>query len=90
MLLPQGRLKSIENTASGYAFDRCDLSSVCLHRQHSATFHRQSVDEHSAGTAVSRIAAELCSGQTEPLSQEVYEQQVNGHRLPMFHPIYRE
>ena len=47
----------------GHALDGADIGAVRLHREHGAGFHRLAVEIDRAGAAMTRIAADMGTGE---------------------------
>ena len=72
------------------SFDRGHLGAVGLRRQHRARLDRLAVDEHRAGSAQARLAADVGSGQPEHFSEVVHQEQAGLHGVLMLASIYLE
>ena len=56
------------------ALDRRHLGAGGLEREYGAALHRAAVDEHRAGAALARVAADVSAGQPQPVAQRMDEQ----------------
>ena len=74
VLLPEAFLQWVQLIALGQAFDRHDFGAVRLDREDRAGFGASAVDEHRAGAALTRIAADVRAGEVEVFAQEVDEE----------------
>ena len=63
MVLAERRLHRVELVAFGEPLDRDDVGPRGLRRQHRARFDRAAVEVNDAGTALTRIASNMGSGQ---------------------------
>ena len=70
-MLLEGDLQPGEASFVGEAFDRRDLPACSLADGGEATAHLPTVDQHGARTAVACVAADLCSGEAELVTQDV-------------------
>ena len=79
VLFPQRRLHLGERAVGREPFDRGDLRTVRLGREHRASLDRHAVQQDRAGTALAGFAADLRAGQPEVFTEEVDEQPVRRH-----------
>src|SRR5438552_5005217 len=71
MLFDEALLNRMELAIGLEAFDRPQFSTVCLHCEDRAGFHRLAIEQDRASSAVRRIAANMRSGEAEVLSEEM-------------------
>ena len=55
----------------GHAFDGADFATLRLHGKYGAGFHRLTIQQHRAGTAAGGIAANMCSGKGQDVTDEM-------------------
>ena len=75
VLFPEALLQRVQLAVRRQPFDGRDRRAVGLHREHRAGLRAAAVDEHRAGAALARVAADVRAGEAEMLAQEVHEQQ---------------
>ena len=68
-LLERGQL-----AAAGQTLDRLDARAVGLDGEHHAALDEHAVDDHRAGAAVARVAADVAAGEVEVVADEVDQQ----------------
>ena len=73
-MLVEGLLHRMELAVRCEPLDRRDLEAVRLNGEHRARLHGLAVDEHRAGAARRRVAADLRPGQAETLAQDIDEE----------------
>src|SRR6266511_3381487 len=88
VLLVEALLKRVQLTALGQALHRLHLAPVDLDGEVRARLDRNAVDEHGAGAAAGRVAADVRAGQAELLAQEVDEQQSRLHFERVLLPVH--
>src|SRR5215471_5521594 len=74
VFLPEGFLHRMQLAVLSQAFDGHDGGAVGLHGQDRAGLDRVAVHQHRAGAALARIAADVGSGQTQRLAQEMRQE----------------
>src|SRR6266849_7907160 len=67
-------LYRVQAAWAGEPLDRRDGMPLRLHGQHSAGLDRAPVEEHRAGTARRRLAADMRAGEVKPVAQHRHEQ----------------
>ena len=86
-MLDERRLHGVELAVGREPLDRRHLAAGGLQREHRAALHGAAVDEHRAGAALARVAADVRPRQAEPVAQGVDEQRapfdLEGARLPV-------
>ena len=71
------RLHGMELAVGREPFDRRHLAAGGLQREHRAALHGAAVDEHRAGAALARVAADVRPRQPETVAQRVDEQRAS-------------
>src|SRR6266566_978002 len=71
VLLVEAFLDRMELAVLLETFDRRDGAPIGLHREDRARLHRTAVEQHGAGAAVRRVAADMRPGHAEVLAEEV-------------------
>src|SRR5690606_35434552 len=74
LVLAKRLLHRMQLVAFGEPLDGGDVLTFGLDRQHSAGLGRTAVYMHDAGAALTRVAADMGTGEPEILSQELHEQ----------------
>ena len=74
VVLDERLLDRVQPVAAREPLDRRHLGALGLEREHRAALHRAPVDEHGAGAALARVAADVRAGQPEPVAERVDEQ----------------
>ncbi len=74
----KGPLQAMRAVLRSQAFDCFDRFSVAPQREHEAGRHRLAIDEDGASTALASVAADLCAGQTNDLTQIIDQKLVFG------------
>src|ERR1041384_82586 len=74
VLLPETFLDRVEIAAGCHAFNRSHAGAVCLYGEHRARLNRLTVENHRAGAADLRFAANVGPGQSEHVSQVMDKQ----------------
>src|SRR3954454_18380636 len=74
VLLVKGLLHGMEIPVLRQALDRRDLRPVGLDAEHGARLDRLAVDEHRAGAAGRRVAADVRARQAETIAEDVDEE----------------
>ena len=64
-------LQRVQLAVLRQSFNRLDPRSVGLDREHHAALHQHTVHEYRAGTAVSRVAADVTAGEIEIVADEM-------------------
>src|SRR5258707_13744905 len=79
-MIEESLLQAAEITGLAETFHRANRPSRDLGHRHHASAHLAIVKQHRAGTAIAGIAADLGSGQTEILAQNIRQssQRING------------
>src|SRR6185503_6326755 len=75
VLRPERFLDGVELPVGSDPFDRCHRRPVGLRRQARARLDGDAVEQHGAGAALARVAANLGAGQIKRVAQEVNEQE---------------
>ena len=70
-VLQERAAQALGQPARANAFDGLDRRAAGLRRRHQAGAHLLAVEEHGAGAAVARLAADLGSGEAELVAQRV-------------------
>ena len=71
---PKTFLNRVQIAVRRKTFDRRDIRSVCLHREHGARFHGQTVKQDSARAANRSLTANVRAGESERIAQVMHEQ----------------
>ena len=79
MMLVERLLEGGQLTVGGEALDRRDLRALGLNGEHHAALHGLAVHVHRARAAVAGVAADVRSGETEVVADEVDEQAAGRH-----------
>src|SRR3954463_11762328 len=64
----------MQRIAAGDAFDRGDLSSVRLHGEYRARFHRAAAQMNRTSAALTRVAPHVRAGETQTVAQKIDQQ----------------
>src|SRR5688500_2506841 len=75
VLLREPFLDGVQLARPAQAFDGGELMPVGLDTEEGARLHGQAVEQHGAGAATGRVAAEVGPGQAEHLPEHVHAQQ---------------
>ena len=81
VVLVEGLLNWMQLAVARNVFNRPDLVSVCLDREHRAGLDRPAVQVDGAGSAVAGVAADVGAGETELFADEMGQKQA---RLDVF------
>ena len=73
-MLVERLLDGMQRAVRGEPLDRRHLLPVGLDAEHRAGLHRLAVEQHRAGAARGRVAADVRPRQAEPLAQDVDEE----------------
>jgi hypothetical protein len=79
VLLLERLLDRVQLAALLEPLDGHHLAPVRLHGEDGARLHRLAVEEHGAGAAVGRVAADVRAGEAQVLANEMDEQQPRLH-----------
>jgi len=66
------------------------IGAVSLHSEQGAGLDRPAIEMHGAASALARVAADMRSGQTELISQEIRQQYAVFDFLRVFGAVYRK
>jgi hypothetical protein len=75
MVLGESILQGMQLTISFQALNGLNFISVGLHGKQGAGFNRRAVQQHGAGTAVTRVAAYVGAGQIQFFPEQLHQQQ---------------
>ena len=70
-MLAERGLERAKFAALGKPFDRADVATLRLRREHEAGSHRRAIDNYRAGAADAVLAPEMRAGEFELLAQTV-------------------
>jgi hypothetical protein len=78
-VFPEAFLQRVQLIALGETFDGDNVGAVCLDREDGAGLGASPVDEHRAGAALARVAANVCAGEVQVFAQEMDEEHPRLH-----------
>jgi hypothetical protein len=64
-------LQRMKFAVIGHAFDGADFATIRLHGKYGTGFHRLTIQQYRAGTAAGGIAANMCSGKRQHITDEM-------------------
>jgi hypothetical protein len=79
VLVPEAFLHRVQAAVRGKPLDGRDVGAVGLHREDGARLGAAAVDDHGAGAALARVAADVRAGEEQLLAEEVDQQQARLH-----------
>src|SRR5436190_18150899 len=88
--LPERFLDGMQLAVGREPLDRRHIGAVGLDRQYRARLHGLAVDQHRAGAADARLAADMRPGQAAHVAQEVDEESAWLDIVPPSHAVHRD